>query len=182
MLEVSERIAIDQPVDVVRSHFADVAYHARSGVHRGVSFVVVDDDDEQCTYDQVTRLGPVRLRQSFRLDRRDPAHQVNTLVAGAFAPGSITFDIGPADSGATVVTATVRSQARGLTARLAPVLRRPLSRSLARSLAEDRHDLESGAYSSAGRLQRPVERAPARAPKDRRPQRSAPGPPQPGDD
>lgn len=147
-LEVSERIAIDQPVDLVRAHFADVAYHARCGVHRGVSFRVVTDDNDQCTYDQVTRLGPVRLRQSFQLDRRDSAHQVNTLVAGAFAPGSITFDIGPSDSGA-VVTATVRSQARGLTARLAPILRRPLSRSLARSLAEDRHDLESGAYPAA---------------------------------
>lgn len=81
MLAVSERIAVDRPLAVVQAQFADVAYHARSGHHQGVTFVVVTDDADRCTYQQVTRAGPVRLRQSFELDRRDPSKQVNTITA-----------------------------------------------------------------------------------------------------
>lgn len=149
MLVVAERITICQPVDLVRAQFGDVAYHARAGVHRGVSFRVVDDTSEYCDYEQITHVGPTRTRQSFRLERGDLAHQVNTLTAGAFAPGSITFDIVP-DSDATIVTATLRAPLRGLAALFTPILRLMLGRSLARALAEDRRDLESGAYRAHG--------------------------------
>jgi len=147
MLEVTEHIAIERPVTVVEAQFGDVAHHERSGVHRGVQFVVVDETAEYCVYEQITRLGPAKLRQSFRLERDDPARQVNVIIAGAFRGGSITFDIAPdREADVTLVSATLRAPVRGITAWLAPVLRRALSRSLSKALAEDRRDLESGSY------------------------------------
>ena len=147
MFEVTQQITIDQPVERVRAQFGDVAHHERTGVHRGVTFTVVAERPEYCEYQQTTRMGFIRIRQSFRLERDDPACQVNALTAGAFAPGSITFEIVPADTaGATIVTATLRAPLRRPIARFAPLLRRALARSLAKALREDRRDLESGAY------------------------------------
>jgi hypothetical protein len=147
VLEVTQHITIDQPLERVRAQFGDVAHHERTGVHRGVTFTVVAERPEYCEYQQTTRVGFVRIRQSFRLERDDPACQVNTLTAGAFAPGSITFEIVPADTAdATVVTATLRAPLRRPMAFFAPLLRPALSRSLAKALREDRRDLESGAY------------------------------------
>jgi hypothetical protein len=148
MFEVSERIAIAQPVEQVRAQFGDVAYHASAGVHRGVTFSVVADRDDYCDYEQTTRMGPMHIRQSFQLNRTDLARQVNTVVAGAFAPGSITFEIVPEGDG-TSVTATLRAPLRGPVALFSPVLRRALGRSLAKALAEDRRNLESGTYAAA---------------------------------
>jgi hypothetical protein len=148
VLEVTQRIVIDQPVARVQAQFGDVAHHASAGVHRGVTFVVVDECPEYCDYEQITRMGPARIRQSFRLERGDPACQVNVLTAGAFAPGSITFEIVPANA-ATAVTATLRAPLRAPAAWFAPILRRVLGRSLAKALAEDRRDLESGEYAES---------------------------------
>jgi hypothetical protein len=111
-----------------------------------VAFRTIDDSAERCDYEQVTRLGPVRLRQRFRLLRSDPARQVNELVAGAFAPGSITFEFAASGNESTVVTATLRSERSGVTRIAAPLLRPLLGRALAKGLEEDRADLESGNY------------------------------------
>jgi hypothetical protein len=147
VFEVTQQITINQPVERVRAQFGDVAHHERTGVHRGVTFTVVAERPDYCEYQQTTRMGFVRIRQSFRLERDDPACQVNVLTAGAFTPGSITFEIEPtAIADTTVVTATLRAPLRGVTARLAPLLRPALARSLAKALREDRRDLESGAY------------------------------------
>ena len=96
-------------------------------------------------------IGRQRCRQpgmqlQLRLQRTDPAHQVNELLDGAFAPGSITFDITGEGDDATRVTATLRSERGGLTRIAAPLLQRALARALAQSLDEDREDLESGSY------------------------------------
>jgi hypothetical protein len=145
VLEVIQRIKIARPVDVVRSQFADVAYHAGMGVHRGVSFLIENESAGECAYEQVTRVGPLRLRQRFLLDRTDPATQVNAVVAGVFAGGALTFSI-DAEGDETVVVATLCGAPNVIQRLLGPLLRRQLARSLARALAEDRLDLESGRY------------------------------------
>jgi hypothetical protein len=146
MLEVSRSVTIRRPVREVQAQFGDVAYHQRRGHHRGVVFRVLDDSDDCCEYEQETRVGPLRLRQRFRLRRADRAHQVNELLAGAFAPGSITFDVVADGDDATKVTATLCSEGKGLSGVAAPLLRRVLARALAQGLEEDRVDLESGGY------------------------------------
>lgn len=152
MLVITRNVTIDRPVGEVEQQFGDVAHHERTAVHHGVQFAVLDETPEFCVYEQVTKLGPARIRQSFRLERNDPACQVNTITGGAFSGGSITFEITPIEGEggggerATAVTATLRAPVRGIAAWFAPVLRRALGRSLARALGEDRRDLESGKY------------------------------------
>ncbi len=149
MIEVAAQVGIRRPLDEVQRQFGDVGYHQRAGHHRGVQFVVHHDAPDRCEYDQVTRVGPLRLRQTMRLDRADPAHQVNSLVKGPFAPGSITFEITPESEDVTNVVATLRSEQGGLARLAAPLLRRQLRRALAQALDEDRKDLESGAYADS---------------------------------
>jgi hypothetical protein len=146
MIAVSQSVTIRRPLDEVQAQFGDVGYHQQRGHHRGVTFRVVEDNTDWCEYGQETRVGPLRLRQRFLLRRADGAHQVNELVEGALAPGSITFDIVANGDDAAEVTATVRSERGGLTRVTAPLLRRILARALAQSLEEDRVDLESGSY------------------------------------
>lgn len=149
MLSVTREITIDRPVEVVRSQFGDIAHHAGAHPHKGVTFTVIEDAADHCDYEQVTKAGPVRLRQRFHLDRHDPARQVNELVDGAFAPGSITFQIDPAGESASKVTAVLEAPGTRLTSVLGPVLRPMLGRGLAKALEEDRAILESGSYESA---------------------------------
>lgn len=150
MWEIAESVRIERPVAEVRAQFADVAHHQAVALHRGVTFRVLDDSPERCEYEQLTRVGPMRSRQRFDLDRTAAgysAEQVNRIVEGLFHGGSITFTVLP-DGDGTSVTATVRHDP-GPAARLAaPVLRRVLHRSLAAALEEDRIDLESGNYES----------------------------------
>lgn len=153
MFEIVRSQSIARPWEEVQAQFGDVAYHERNGHHRGVTFRVLEDGPESCDYEQETRIGPLRLRQGFRLLRKDPAHQVNQLVSGAFAPGSITFDLVADGPDTTTVTATLRSTGGGLTRLAGPLLRPGLGPALARGLREDRDDLESGTY-FAGRSPR----------------------------
>jgi hypothetical protein len=148
VLTVIRTIRIDRPVAEVCAQFADVAHHERTGVHRGSRFAVLAETGDTCTYDQVTGRGPGRIRQRFELDRRDPAHLVNTVTDGAFQAGTLTFDIRATDTDASEVTATLAAPTRGLTGWLAPVLRVLLGRGLAQALEEDKRDLESGAYAA----------------------------------
>jgi hypothetical protein len=151
MWEIAERVRIDRPVALVQAQFADVAHHAASPPHAGVTFRVLEDSASACEYEQVSRIGPFRSRQRFVLDRTAsgfPAHQVNRIVAGPFHGGSVTFDVGE-DGDGSVVVATV-SYEPGLALRLlGPLISRVLRRSLAGALEEDRIDLESGRYEAA---------------------------------
>jgi hypothetical protein len=144
VLEVTRVVRIDAGADLVRAQFADVEHHARSVVHRGTTFEVVSRDAAITTYEQISQQGPIRLRQRFELDASNLAHQVNTVTAGPFTGGTLTFEI--TDHGpSTMVRATLR--APGAASRLAaPVLRATLGRTLARALKEDKVDLESGHY------------------------------------
>jgi hypothetical protein len=148
MLQVSAQVTIRRPLDEVQEQFGDVGYHERTGHHRGVSFHVVSENSQSCLYSQETRLGPLRLRQEFELDKSLAGHQVNALVSGPFSPGSITFDIEADGHETAKVTATLCSTRPGPTQWAAPILRRSLARALTRSLEEDRDDLESGRYAS----------------------------------
>ena len=148
MLEISRTVRIERPASVVAAQFGDVAHHQRAAPHRGVEFRVLSDSSQECEYEQVTRLGPVRARQRFVLERTDPGHQVNRITEGLFAGGSITFDIDD-DGPTSEVTATIRHEPRGVQRLAAPVLRRVLGRALAAALDEDRVDLESGRYEAA---------------------------------
>ncbi len=146
MIEVSSSATIRRPLSEVQAQFGDVAYHERNGHHRGVAFRVVEDTPGYCEYEQETRVGPLRLSQRFRLERGEPGHQVNGLLAGPFSPGSITFDVVADGDDAALVTATLRSNRRGFTTIASPLLRRALARALLKALGEDKADLESGAY------------------------------------
>jgi len=143
--EVSESIKIGRPPATVQSQFGDVGYHQRSGHHRGVLLTVLEDTAQSCRYEQLTKVGPIRVRQCFVLDRGDLVHHENELVSGAFAPGAIEFVIEGNDDESTVV-ATLRTEPRGLTRLVQPLLRPILRRSLKVALREDRDDLESGRY------------------------------------
>lgn len=151
MWEIAESVRIRRPVAEVQAQFADVAHHQAAAPHRGVTFRVIEDSSASCAYEQVTRVGPVRSRQRFVLDRTAagyPAEQVNRIVEGLFHGGSITFTVVSHADG-TSVTATVRHEPGPLARLASPVLRPVLRRSLAAALEEDRTDLESGNYATS---------------------------------
>ncbi len=145
-LRVSEQVAIDRSPELVRSQFGDVAHHEATGVHDGVEFHVVSDDGSVCRYRQISRVGPLRLRQHFELPRAPDGPLVNTITKGQFSGGSITFEIGGEDDGPSTVTATLDAPLSGPAALIGPLLRRVVSSSLRAALVEDKADLESGRY------------------------------------
>lgn len=145
---VTRQITIERPSEVVRAQFADVTHHERAGVHRNVRFTVLDESPTHCEYQQVSNQGPLRIKQSMRLDRSDLDHQVNTVVAGAFRGSAIRFDVDANGPASTTVTAAVQSPRR-LHRLLKPLLGPLLARQLGKALVEDKHDLESGTYDSA---------------------------------
>jgi hypothetical protein len=151
MLAVTRTVTITRPPEVVRSQFADVGYHERSQPHRGARFVVLEESATECVYEQVTGQGPLRLRQRYRLGRRDPAHLTNTVIAGPFRGGSLVFAIDGSGPDSTVVTAVVSAPGTRATRLAAPLLRRALGRSLQRALGEDKADIESGSYERQSR-------------------------------
>ncbi len=148
MLLASRTCTINRPVQVVRAQFADVGHHQRSAVHDNVTFTVLEESEAHCNYEQVTRQGPLRIRQRFHLDRSDPSRLVNTVIAGTFRGGNLTFTIDAEGPSTAVVTATLHGAPRPSLRLTRPLLRRVLGRSLDKALAEDQHDLESGAYDS----------------------------------
>lgn len=146
---VSRSIIIDRPAHVVAQQFSDVDHHERTGVHAGVRFQVIDQDDDHCDDEQHSRVGLTTIHQRLHLDRSDYFHQVNTVTDGSFEGGTLVFDIAESGSGAAEVTATL-TPPNTLATRLAgPLLRRVLGRSLSAGLEEDRADLEGGRYPPA---------------------------------
>ncbi len=147
-IEAAERITIERPLPLVRNHFGDVAHHQDTAVHPDVRFELIDDDGTTCVYRQTTRTGPLRLRQELQLDRSDPTSLLNTVTSGAFTGGTLRFSFAPAGPGtaACEVTAEFSGPTSGLTALVAPLLRRKLAASLRKALREDKVDLESDRY------------------------------------
>ncbi len=148
IIDVRASVVIDREPAVVRRQFADVAHHERNGVHRGVQFEVIEDKAGRCHYRQITRLGPLRLPQEILLKTSDEGLVVNTVLAGQFAGGTITFDIRPAPGShaRSCVEARLVAELTGLEALFRPVLRRSVTRALSRALEEDKNDLEHGGY------------------------------------
>jgi hypothetical protein len=149
VLDVVRSVEIDADAAMVRRQFGDVAHHASALVHRGVSFEVLADDATRCRYRQVSRVGPLRLRQEFELQRTEDGPMVNRIVSGQFTGGAITFDVARVDDRRASVTARLTASLSGPMAVLAPVLRRQVGKQLAAALDEDKHDLESGRYADA---------------------------------
>ena len=145
-LQVSATIRIERPATVVRRQFADVAHHAATGVHDGVTFVVCEQDADQCTYRQTTRLGPLKIDQQMALRLEPEGPLVNTITKGQFEGGSISFTITPEDGHASAVSAELNAPLNIWQSILAPVLRMNVRKALDRGLAEDKLDLESGSY------------------------------------
>ncbi len=147
-LRVSERITIERPLPLVRSHFGDVAHHQHTAVHPDVRFQLIEDDGKTCDYRQTSKTGPLSIHQELRLDRSDPDHLTNTVTGGPFTGGTLRFSFAQAGPGATACEVTARFDGPlSAPARLvAPLLRRQLGTSLRKALREDKTDLESGRY------------------------------------
>lgn len=133
MVSVSRQVQIDQPVEEVQAQFADVAHHEGARVHRAARFAVVAETDDSCRYEQSSGRGPLKLRQTLELDRADPAHLVNTVVAGPLRTGTLTFLIEPRGGAGALVTATLDAPVPMALRWAAPLLRFAFGRSLARA-------------------------------------------------
>ena len=149
LLHVTRSVVIDRAPDHVAAQFADVGHHERTSVHRGVTFQVTAEDSDWCEYEQCSRLGPRTIRQRYRLDRRDPHHQLNTVIDGMFEGGTLAFDIAPRGPTTSEVTATLTVPSSTIAVLLGPVIRGALGRSLSAALNEDKQDLESDSYTAA---------------------------------
>lgn len=145
---VSRSILIDRPAHEVAQQFGDVDHHERTDLHTGTRFHVLEQDDDFCEYEQHSRVGLIKIRQQFHLDRSDRFHQVNTVTGGNLNGGTLVFDIVESGPGSAEVTATLTPPNTFLIRVAGPILRRAIDRSLAAALEEDRADLESGRYAA----------------------------------
>ena len=139
-------VEIERDARVVRQQFADVAHHAANGVHRGVTFEVLDDDGSRCRYRQVSRVGPLAFRQELTLEHAGDGPLVNRIIAEQFTGGAITFVVQPLGPGRSVVEARLVAPLAGVMRGAAPLLRTRVGKQLAAALAEDKDDLERGDY------------------------------------
>ena len=144
-LEVNRRVEIARSAGVVRRQFGDVAHHAVTGVHKGVDFEVIDDGS-RCRYRQISKVGPLRLRQELELDRTDDGPLVNRIVAGPFSGGSLAFEVEPLSDTSSVVEAQLTAPLPRLMRFAAPALKLLVSKQLTAALREDKTDLEEGGY------------------------------------
>lgn len=145
-LEVVRSVEIDRDAEVVRRQFGDVGHHAATTVHRNVVFEVIEDNGARCRYRQISRVGPLTLRQEMELDRTESGPSINRIVSGQFTGGSIAFYVAPRDAGRSVVEARLTAPLSGLKRLAAPILRAQVGKQLEAALVEDRADLEEGAY------------------------------------
>jgi hypothetical protein len=148
-LEVVRSVEIERDAEVVRRQFGDVAHHAATNLHRGVVFEVVEDNEACCHYRQVSKVGPLKLRQEMALDRTESGPLINRIVAGQFAGGAISFDVQSAGEGRSVVEARLTAPLPFALRVAAPILRAQVGKQLAGGLLEDKADLERGAYGQA---------------------------------
>jgi hypothetical protein len=148
-LEVVRSVEIERDAEVVRRQFGDVAHHAATNLHRGVVFEVVEDNAACCHYRQVSKVGPIKLRQEMALDRTESGPLVNRIVAGQFRGGAISFDVQSAGEGRSVVEARLTASLPLALRVAAPILRAQVGKQLAAALVEDKADLEGGAYGRA---------------------------------
>ncbi|MEZ5264312.1 MAG: hypothetical protein R2755_21615 [Acidimicrobiales bacterium] len=107
MKPLLQAVEIARPADLVAAQFADVAHHERARVHRNASFELLSDGGDVLEYNQRAPIGRRVLTQRFRLDRRDPKHLVNTVLAGPLTGATLTFDIEAIDADSARVTATL---------------------------------------------------------------------------
>jgi hypothetical protein len=145
VIRVTSSGSIKRPLDEVRQQFADMAYHAAAGVHAGVRFTVVSQDERHCRYRQeVTLLG---LRQADDLLNTwlpDGSLQ-SEAVAGTNKDLRVLYRFAGSANRA-VVWVTFEIPARGVKRLIAPLFRLVAQRALRKAFEEDRRDLESGAY------------------------------------
>ena len=144
-------VTIAAPVELVRRQFGDIDHHARSHPHRGVRFDVIDSTSEQTHYRQTSRVGPFRISQTLTLAHTATGPLVNTVTAGPFSGGTITFAIAFETADTTRVDARLSATTTGIEALIGRITRRRLQRTLAAALDEDRIDLESGKYQPPAR-------------------------------
>jgi hypothetical protein len=146
-VEVAERIAV--PVDLCRRHFFDMAHHQAHRVHAGARFVVLEQGQRWCRYQQRTRFLGATLTDTAVLRHLDDGSLENTVISGASEGLVVRFEFVAVDDGLTRVTLRASWTLRGLKRVMAPLLRLSLRRGFARALLEDRDDLEAGRYPTA---------------------------------
>jgi len=146
-MEVRVTCRIDRPLDEVRAQFADIRHHAEAQVHRNVRFEPITGSQR---FRQVTRKGPLRLRQEIQLGVDDDGTIVQRVVAGALHGSTLRYVFARAELG-TVVTAEAQVPLPRVARVAGPLLCRSLGRALTTALDEDRLDLESGRYADRSR-------------------------------
>ena len=150
-IEVTERTTIARPAWEVRDQFRDVTYHAGNAVHRRHRVAVLERRGGRIRYALTIAAGFRSVRLEVVMIESVHGALVNEVIDGRLEGSIVTYEfewVGPSD---TTVVATASVELTGAMGALAPLVRRWLRRTLRESLEEDRDDLESERYASAGR-------------------------------
>lgn len=144
-IQVTSSGTIKRPLEEVRQQFADMAYHAAAGVHAGVRFTIVSQDEHHCRYRQeVTLLG---LRQADDLlNTWLPDGNLHSEAVAGTNQGLRVLYRFAGNANLAMVWVTFEIPARGVKRWIAPLFRWVAQRALRKAFEEDRRDLESGAY------------------------------------
>lgn len=143
VIRITSSGSIKRPLEEVRQQFADMAYHAAAGVHTGVRFTIVAQDERRYRQ-EVTLLG---LRQADDLlNTWLPDGSLQSEAVAGTNKGLRVFYRFAGSANRAVVWVTFEIPARGVKRLIAPLFRLVAQRALRKAFEEDRRDLESGAY------------------------------------
>ena len=140
---------ISRPIDVVRSHFVDMAHHADTRVHSTLDVSNVRLTPSGCRFTGRRRILGRLQENEYEVVRHPDGNSTLKCVEGASAGLTIAQTFEPQGDGATLVRLEVDAPVKGLLAALGPLVRFGIRKDLALALEEDRVDLEDRKYGAA---------------------------------
>lgn len=143
---VSWQETIAAPPDVVSRQFSDLDHHIRADVHPKLKFEVLERGERRMRFAQVVRLLGIRQRDVFERVIGDDGSIDDRAVEGPNRGGSIRFRFVPAGNATQVNVDISLPVPRGL-GWLTPVLTAQVRREVRQAAAQDKVDIERGAWS-----------------------------------
>lgn len=148
--------AIARPLEEVRSQFFDIEYHAKQGVHPGLTFTVIEKTAAQIRFRQEVRLLGMKHDDEYIGKKLVDGSLYQEVIAGTNKGLTIQFWFEPLAEQACVVKAKFTAPTPGFMRWLAPFLKIAIRKTAEKAFLEDKKDLESGNYHRLSSGARPI--------------------------
>lgn len=144
-IQVHATKRFERAPDVVRCHFLDIQHHVEQGVHAGVRYTILVEEEQRLRVTQDFRVLGMAKHDELVLYATPDGRVVQEFLVGDFAGGGIVLRFLP-DGPGTRVEATLTAPLRGLNRLLRPLIQRTVEKLTRQALEEDRVDLDERGY------------------------------------